>query len=118
MTLRETGRAINKTFDVQALMDTVLDIGVDGGDVLLNFANAVLGHDPDVLARARDSLAVRLGPSSVAGASIIAGNFTKNDLIANGIGIPTDPMFIKGSEAFRDALGVNDFPSAKNSLDH
>ena len=116
MVLRESGRVIQKEFNLEALVRPELDSGVDGGRELLDFSEAVLEVDLDELERAREALAQRLGPAAVSAAAIIAGNFSKNDRIANGIGIPADPMFLKGSADFAQHLGLHEFRSARNSL--
>jgi hypothetical protein len=116
MALRESGRAVKRDFNIDALVDPNLDIGVDGGRALLDFAEAILETDVAELNRARAALADELGPAAVGAAAIIAGNFTKNDRIANGVGIPADPMFLQASEDFRERLGLMKFRSAKNTF--
>jgi len=107
---------IDLEFDIEALVNPTLEIGVDGGRVLLGFADALLGPDLAELNRARAALAAELGAAAVAAASIIAGNFTKNDRIANGIGIPSDPMFVEKTADFRERLGLLEYRSAKNTF--
>lgn len=99
-------------------MDTSQDIGVPGGAELLAFSDAVIGPDAVALDAARAALAAALGPHSVSGAASIAGNFSKNDRIANGCGIPVDPMQLKASADLREQLGLNDFRSAINTFRH
>jgi len=101
---------------VEALVRPTLDIGVDGGAELLAFADAVLGADDGGLDNAREALADRLGPAAVSAASIIAANFSKNDRIANGLGIPIEKHAIEATVEIREALGLNDYRSAVNSL--
>ena len=114
--LRESGRAVDREFNIEALVNPALEIGVDGGRVLLDFAEALLEVDVLELNRARAALAVELGAAAVAAASIIAGNFTKNDRIANGIGIPSEPGVVKQTADFRERLGLMKFRSAKNTF--
>ena len=48
----------------------------------------------------------------------MAANFSKNDRIANGCGIPMpDPMF-DATEEIRADLGLNDYRSAINTFRH
>ena len=116
MVLRESGRLIEKTFNVAALVRPSEDVGVDEGDVLLAFADAVLGTDPAVLERARKELKARLGSAAVVGASAIVANFTKNDRIANGLGLPMESAVMKEIVELREELGLNDYRSAANTL--
>ena len=78
--------------------------------------------DPQSVAAALDTaraaLAEALGPEAIAGASAIAGNFTKNDRVANALGIPVDPPVLKGTEDLREQLGLNDYASAWNTFRH
>ncbi|MFT5181446.1 MAG: hypothetical protein ACI8S3_001330 [Alphaproteobacteria bacterium] len=95
-----------------------MDIGVPGGDLLLAFADAVIGADLAALDNARTALAEGLSPAAVSAAAAVAANFTKNDRIANGLGIPIDPMVLKGTEDLREQLGLNDYRSAVNTFRH
>ena len=98
------------------MVDPSLEIGVEGGAELLAFADALLSTDAPALDDARQALDDRLGPAAVAAASIIAANFSKNDRIANGIGIPMDRHSLEATREVREALGLNDYRSAVNSL--
>ncbi len=95
-----------------------LDIGVPGGDLLLAFADAVVGTDVAALNDARGALADGLDPAAVSAAASIAANFSKNDRIANGLGIPVDPLVLKGTEDLREQLGLNAYRSAVNTFRH
>ena len=118
MMLRESSKTLNLEIDIEALIRPDRDLGVPGGDLLLAFADAVIGPDRAALDQARDALATGLGPAAVSAAAAIAANFTKNDRIANGLGIPVEPMMLKGSEDIREKLGLNDFRSAVNTYRH
>ncbi len=104
--------------NVKALVDTSLDTGVPGGDLLLAYSDAIVGNDRAALDKAREALADGLSPATVTVAASIAANFSKNDRIANGCGIPVDPMVLKVTEDIRADLGLNDFRSAQNTFKH
>ena len=76
----------------------------------------MLGTDIGALEAARDKLRSEMGPAALVAASIVAGNFSLVDRAANGIGISVEPRVLKPSEDFRARLGINDFPSAANTL--
>ena len=95
-----------------------VESGVPGGAELLEFAEALIGTDRNRLDDARAALAARLMPASVTAASAVAGNFSKNDRIANAIGIPVDPSDLPSTKELRAALGLNDFGSAINTFRH
>lgn len=85
---------------------------------MLEFAEAVIGADRSRLDAARKALAEKLSSATVIGASAIAGNFSKNDRIANAIGIPVDPNDLKPTKEIRAQLGLNEFKSAANTFTH
>ncbi len=116
MALRESGRVIGKDFNLLGLVEPDIEIGVDGGTVLRNFADAVLGDDPDRLNRARMAVSEQLGPDAVAVSAIIAGCFSNSDRVANSLGLPTEAMTLEATEDFREALGINAYRSAAPSL--
>lgn len=95
-----------------------MDIGVPGGRELLDFSDALVGDDRKALDAARIALADSIGEEAIAGAAAVAANFTKNDRIANGCGIPTEPMVLKATKEIRAELNLNDFRSAINSSRH
>ena len=76
----------------------------------------MVGADAAALKRARSALVDRLGGDALVAASVIAGNFSRNDRIADAIGIPMEAEFLQLSADFRADLGLNDFLSARSSL--
>lgn len=80
------------------------------------FASAVAGPDRATLDTARQVLHERMGAPAVVTASLIAANFSMLDRVANAIGISVDSMIIKPSAEFRAQLGINNYPSAVNTL--
>ena len=103
--------------NLQAMVDPTLDIGIPDGDVLLAFASAVVGPDTGELERARVALVDRLGGDALVASSVIAANFSRNDRLADAIGIPLESVFVEEGSDFRGDLGFDDFLSARNSLD-
>ena len=104
--------------NLAALLDPDRDSGVPGGREILAFADAVIGPDRAALDRARRKLAGSLGPAAVAAAAAIAATFTKNDRIANGIGIPSELRMLRNSREIRAELGINDLPTSVNTFRH
>jgi hypothetical protein len=91
---------------------------VPHGDKLMAYAEAIVGTDRAALDDARAAIADALGDVAVAGAAAVAANFTKNDRVANGIGIAIDEMVMKITEDIRAELGLNDYKSAENTFRH
>jgi len=72
--------------------------------------------DRSALDTARKALENVLGAAAIPAASAIAANFSKNDRIANGLGIPHDPVMVKATKDIREQLGLNSYLSAINTL--
>ncbi|NNL84250.1 MAG: hypothetical protein HKP27_01275 [Myxococcales bacterium] len=103
-------------YSLAGLCDPSLELGVEHGAALVRFVDALLSPGEEALAEARRSLAAALGPDAVCAASLVAANFSKNDRIANALGIPLEAQFVRDSEDFREQLGINAFRSARNTL--
>ncbi len=116
MVLRESGRTLNLKVDLRALVDPAVDPGVPGGRELIAFTDAITATDPAGLAVAREALVAALGEAAVMPAAIICANFSRNDRLANAIGIALDPPVLAATEDLRAELGINGYPSAANSL--
>jgi hypothetical protein len=116
MVLRESGRANEQAFNLLAVVNPTLDSNVADGDLLLAFADAVLGSDSVAMNAARTALAKGLGSKTVGGAAAIAAEFSKNDRIANGVGIPAESLMVDATVELRQQLGINEFRSAVNTL--
>ncbi len=80
------------------------------------FAGALMKPDTAELTAAREAIAERLGPEAVTTASIIGANFSMLDRVANAMGISVDATVVQPTADFREALGINAFPSAVNTL--
>ena len=104
--------------NLEALIRPGVESGVPGGALLIAFADAVIGPDLAALDGARRALAEGLGPAAVPAAAAIAANFSKNDRIANGLGIPVDAMVLKGTADLRAQLGLDEYRSAVNTFRH
>ena len=115
MLLRESGKAIESTYELKGIIERSVNTGVENEDVLLAFADAIWGTDRAALDRARADLHARMGAGGVVEASITAANFGMVDRVANAIGIPLDAMAEPKTHDFRVALGIDRFPSAHNT---
>ena len=93
-----------------------LDTGVPGGAELLIFSEALICADRMALEAARTALENVLGAAAIPAASAVAANFSKNDRIANGLGIPHEPVMVKATKDIREQLGLDNFRSAINTL--
>ena len=85
------------------------------GDLLISFAEAVLGKDAGVLTRARSALAAALGPPGLADAAGVVGLFNAIDRVADATGIPLEPEKAAASADFRAALDLDRFAVAERT---
>ena len=116
MVLRASAESAKLEANLKALIDPSVPSGIPEGQVLLAFCDALLEAEVDELDASREALLEALGAAGLLGAVAIASNFSRNDRIANATGIPLEADFVKQSEDFRQALGINDFKSARNTL--
>ena len=116
MLLRASGRTYDKTYDLAAVTGAVGgDGGVPHGDLLVAFAEAVLGEDDSALARARDALMTALGPPGLIDAAGVVGLFNAIDRVADATGIPLEPEKAAASADFRTALDLDRFAFAERT---
>lgn len=106
----------NQPIQLKGIVDPEVDIEIPGGITLIKFASAVVGTDLAELTRARGKLANSLGVDALVASAVIAGNFSRNDRIADATGIPLETNFLEQSSDFRAELGLDNFLSARNSL--
>jgi hypothetical protein len=88
--------------------------GVAHGDVLVRFAEQVVG-DGDDLDRARDELMAAMGAAALVDAAAVVGNFERMVRIADGTGIPLDAPVAAMTGELRADLGLDDYSSASNT---
>lgn len=114
--LRASAKAAGMTVDLRAVVDSKIDSGIPSGSEILAFADTVTGNNVVALSVARADLRRVLGPGALAQSAAIAANFSMNDRAANAIGIVLESMFVRDSVDYRAALGIDNYPSALNSL--
>ena len=59
-----------------------------------------------------------MGDGAVIEASTVSGNFNNNDRVADPTRIPLAAQVMSDREDFREALAINRYLAAKNSLAH
>lgn len=90
------------------------DSGVEHGDVLIAFAEAMVSDDDGVLAQARDAVIAAMGPAAMVDAAGVASNFERMVRIADATGIPLDERMAQMTQAVRTELGLGRFAGAEN----
>ena len=103
--------------DIRAVADREVESGIVEGELLLDFADALVGRD-ESLPGQRDRLVDRLGGAALVDASGIVANFQRMVRIADGTGIPLDEGMREESRELSGVLGLGRFASAANTPSH
>jgi hypothetical protein len=115
--LRESATLTGTSVNLEGISDpscTRID-DVPHSAALLRFCDTFLGDDAGAFAAARESLAAEMGVAAMVDVAGIASNFQRMDRIADGIGIPSDDPMALMQQEFVDQLGLQEFPSARNT---
>ena len=117
MGLRVSAQYNATEVDLQAVNGDVdaAAVGIEFGPELMRFAESVASRD-DALERHRRELLEAAGPAVLVDAAGVAANFQRMTRIADSIGIPVDNMSAELGQQVRQELGIERFPSARNSL--
>lgn len=91
------------------------DAGIEYGERLLAFVDAVMGDDPDERKAAREALLAAAGPELVVDAAGVIGNFERMVRIADGTGIALDGVVELISGDLQDELGLDRFASLRRA---
>ena len=88
--------------------------GIPHGQLLVEFAEAVLADSDEQLLRARSALRGSLGDAALVDAAAVVGFFNAIDRAADATGIPLDPERLPQTADFRAALGLDAFAQARS----
>ncbi len=112
MLLRASGEHNGQAIDLDAVIGAADgDGGIPGGDLLVAFAEAVVGEDAQALADARRAVLDTLGERALVDSCGVAATFNAIDRVADATGIPIDEARVEPSAGLRDRLGIDRFPS-------
>ena len=116
--LRVSAQTTSTEVDLQAINGDAQSaaVGIEFGLQLMRFAESVAMRSPDLPARRRELLEAA-GPTALVDAAGVAANFQRMVRIAEATGIPVDNMQAELGRNVRAELGIDRFPSARNSLD-
>ena len=80
--------------------------GVEHGDLLVKFAEAILGVTDAELAALRLRLCNGPGPAAMVDAAAVAALFNAIDRVADSTGIPVEPEKLQASADYKERLGI------------
>ena len=112
MLLRESGEVVGNSIGLEAVMEGGDAQGVDDGDALLAFAEALVARDQPATARARDSVIARMGTAAMVDAAAVASNFERMTRIADATGITLGERLEEPTASVRADLGLERFDRA------
>ena len=87
--------------------------GVEHGQLLIAFAEAMVGEDDDALTHIRHAVIEALSPAAMVDAAGVASNFERMVRIADATGIPLDARMEALSHDVRDTLHLERFLAEK-----
>ena len=113
--LRASAEHAGSELDYRAIVDGAAagDTGVPHGDLLIEFAEAVIDTDEDRLDAARSAVADALGSEALVDSAGVVGLFNAIDRIADATGAPLEDWKAAETAEIRDALGIDAFGNAK-----
>lgn len=91
------------------------DGGVEHGEALAKFAEAIAKREEDSLIETRDALVQEAGPEVMVDAAAVAANFQRMVRIADSTGIPLDDRSLALSAGVRKQLDLGEYASAQHT---
>lgn len=108
--LRESGNRTGNTFDLSAIVDEQPNAGgVPSGDTLVDFVNTILQGNADDAPAARKAVRTALGDAAFVDVCATVASFNSVVKIADGCGIPLEPLKETRTTDIRQALGIDKF---------
>ena len=116
MMLRVSAMHSETEIDLQAVNGDAdgAAVGIEFGPELMRFAESVASRD-EALERYRRELLEAAGPAVLVDAAGVAANFQRMTRIADAMGIPVDGRSLEMGQQVREELGIERFPSARNT---
>ncbi len=113
--LRASSKLEGVEVDLASVTNSDADSGIPHGATLNAFAEAVLGDSDTALNDARAKLLAQMGEAALVDCAGVVATFMQMDRIADATGIPIASDRVALTQEMRAALGLNDFPSARNT---
>lgn len=116
--LRVSAQTTSTEIDIQGIAGNgkSADMGIQHGQELMLFAEALARGDKSLLQAARRRLFDQAGAAVLVDAAGVAANFQRMVRIADSIGIPVDDMTTELGQQVRADLNLTAFVSARNTL--
>ncbi len=117
MLLRASSQLQGQVANTASVRASGVSSGVDHGDELLAYADAVIGGEQGAITRARQAVREHLDWACVVDAAAVIANFQRMVRIADSTGIPLDEPVLMLTQQLRRELRLNEFAAATRSTD-
>ena len=114
MLLRASSNATDQEVDLASAVGQASAVGVDHGDLLLQYAE-IANSDPVAASVLADEILAAVGPAGLVEAAATIAIFNGLVRSADAIGIPLDDVVMGSTADHRSALGINDYAGASQS---
>lgn len=114
--LRESRQAKGESSDLTLLIGGRGDGNIPQGDLLVAFADAVLGEDDQRIAEIQSALRTTMGDAAFVDAAAVAATFNAIDRIADATGIPIEDANAESTAELRAELGLNAFAENRGEI--
>ena len=117
--LRVSAQTTETDINIQGVIgdSAAAEQGIKFGARLIAFAEAVAQRDPAAIETSREALRAEAGDAVVVDAAGVAANFQRMVRIADSAGIPVDNVETDLAKQTRADLSLDEFHSARNTLD-
>ena len=105
--LRASSIALGYDLDIRAIGDPNVEVGVPGGNLLIDLVDAVLEVSNRSIGDAQQAIVDELGPASLVDAAAVFGNFEMMNRVAEGTGIPIPAQAIERERHDVELLGLD-----------
>jgi hypothetical protein len=114
--LRESRQAKGESSDLTLLIGASGDGNIPQGDLLVAFADAVLGEGDRRLEEVQSALRTTMGDAAFVDAAAVAATFNAIDRIADATGIPIEDANAEPTAELRATLGLNAFAENRGEI--
>jgi hypothetical protein len=114
--LRESRQAKGESSDLTLLIGGRGDGNIPHGDLLVAFADSVLGEDDARLAQVQSAIRTKMGDAAFVDAAAVAATFNAIDRIADATGIPIEDANAESTAELRASLGLNAFAENRGEI--
>lgn len=116
MSLRVSSEIEGEDVDLNSVVEgDAIDSGVPFGSELIQFTEAALGDDDELIRQTRELLIEKMGVAAMVDAAGVIAAFQRQVRIADGTGLPLEPIVNMMIDDVRGEMGLDALGSADNT---